>query len=80
MEKQVFIFSNCRQDYTSCPFQFLAPIKLTTQAPGPVSCNVVPTKCPHTPYRSFDGSCNNLHNPGYGLTNSRYIDYCNNMA
>ncbi|XP_041989070.1 peroxidase-like [Aricia agestis] len=29
--------------------------------------------CPYTRYRSLDGSCNNLENPGWGTTKSTYM-------
>ncbi|KAH0955585.1 hypothetical protein HN011_012119 [Eciton burchellii] len=28
--------------------------------------------CQRSRYRTYDGSCNNLHNPSWGLTNTRY--------
>jgi len=28
--------------------------------------------CEHSRYRSYDGSCNNLRNPTWGLANTRY--------
>lgn len=31
-----------------------------------------PEVCQHTRYRSYDGSCNNLRNPTWGLANTRY--------
>ncbi|XP_011872591.1 PREDICTED: peroxidase-like isoform X2 [Vollenhovia emeryi] len=31
-----------------------------------------PQSCQHSRYRSYDGSCNNLRNPTWGLANTRY--------
>lgn len=38
--------------------------------PGQPQCAVVPTHCKDSIYRSLDGSCNNLYNPGYGMANT----------
>ncbi|CAG9825622.1 unnamed protein product [Phaedon cochleariae] len=39
---------------------------------GDDSCVAGPTSCEDTPYRSLDGSCNNLDNPSWGLPYTRY--------
>lgn len=33
-------------------------------------CAAIPTNCQNSVYRSIDGSCNNLYNPGYGMANT----------
>jgi peroxidase len=38
------------------------------------TCAVPPKSCPaKAKYRSYDGSCNNLQNPGWGMPFSRYV-------
>lgn len=41
-----------------------------------LECSVPPLSCANDSsalyYRNFDGSCNNLVHPGYGMSNSRY--------
>ncbi|XP_050294135.1 peroxidase-like [Anthonomus grandis grandis] len=36
------------------------------------TCGVIPTSCPCSSYRSYDGSCNNLQNPSWGSANTTY--------
>ncbi|CAH4030012.1 unnamed protein product [Pieris brassicae] len=36
------------------------------------SCAVPPTECSSSKYRSYDGSCNNLENPGWGMPDTPY--------
>lgn len=42
------------------------------QDPETLGCGTAPEFCPDTPYRSFDGSCNNLVNPVWGTPNTPY--------
>ena len=73
---QIIILSllqNVKEVHTSCPFHDLfavnpAPTPTTTPPRGDF-CNLGPTKCEDTKYRSIDGSCNNLANPLFGMAN-----------
>ncbi|XP_022217876.1 peroxidase isoform X2 [Drosophila obscura] len=40
--------------------------------PGQVSCAQSPAVCEKTAYRTLDGSCNHLEQPGLGVANNRY--------
>lgn len=44
----------------------------TTQGSGIQGCGSAPAQCIKSRYRSYDGSCNNLVNPSWGTTQSRY--------
>lgn len=40
---------------------------------GQIKCgDTFPRACQQSRYRSYDGSCNNLQNPTWGLANTRY--------
>ncbi|XP_045467733.1 peroxidase isoform X2 [Harmonia axyridis] len=43
-----------------------------TPDPSTLGCGMAPSSCPNTPYRSYDGSCNNLRNPVLGTPQTRY--------
>lgn len=40
--------------------------------PATLTCGQPPNFCPKSRYRSFDGSCNNLNNPGLGIPQTPY--------
>ncbi|XP_055378911.1 peroxidase-like [Condylostylus longicornis] len=42
------------------------------QPSGGIQCAAPPFTCPKSPYRTFDGSCNNLQNPVLGAAMTRY--------
>ncbi|XP_063908767.1 peroxidase [Zophobas morio] len=44
----------------------------TTPDPSTLGCGTPPASCLKTPYRSYDGSCNNLRNPVLGTPQTRY--------
>ncbi|ENN75712.1 hypothetical protein D910_05095 [Dendroctonus ponderosae] len=48
------------------------PIPQPTQDPASLGCGQAPGFCPKSRYRSYDGSCNNLNNPGLGIPQTRY--------
>lgn len=39
-----------------------------------IRCMTAPPRCIKSPYRSLDGTCNNLQNPVWGAANTRYVD------
>lgn len=41
-------------------------------AQSAITCAAPPLGCAKSPYRTLDGSCNNLQNPGWGSANNRY--------
>ncbi|CAG9772547.1 unnamed protein product [Ceutorhynchus assimilis] len=43
-----------------------------TQDPATLGCGQPPSFCQKSRYRSYDGSCNNLRNPGLGIPQTRY--------
>lgn len=57
----IFIFS-----------KFLPGPSYPKQAPAPIRCALPPQRCIRSPYRSLDGTCNNLENPIWGAANTRY--------
>lgn len=48
--------------YSATPSSYLTSVQ--------PQCAVIPTSCKDSIYRSIDGSCNNLYNPGYGMANT----------
>ncbi|CAK1544080.1 unnamed protein product [Leptosia nina] len=42
------------------------------QDPATQTCGLAPSFCPKSRYRSFDGSCNNLQNPSFGMPQTPY--------
>ncbi|XP_055850411.1 peroxidase-like [Episyrphus balteatus] len=77
---QILILSllqNVKEVHTSCPFHDLfagnaAASTQTTTPPRGDFCNLGPTTCEDTNYRSIDGSCNNLANPLLGMANYKF--------
>lgn len=47
------------------------PPAIFSKNPTP-TCPVPQAACPHSHYRTYDGSCNNLVNPLWGMANTRY--------
>ncbi|CAK1579402.1 unnamed protein product [Parnassius mnemosyne] len=43
-----------------------------------LSCRSTPTTCKKDPYRSFDGTCNNLENPSWGAAIEPFAELVNN--
>lgn len=41
-------------------------------ASGAITCAAPPLGCAKSPYRTLDGTCNNLQNPGWGSAMNRY--------
>ncbi|XP_055905200.1 peroxidase-like [Eupeodes corollae] len=57
----------------SCPFKSIAESsERSNPLLGVDFCDIGPTKCEDSKYRSLDGSCNNLDNPQFGLSNYKY--------
>ncbi|KAJ8985608.1 hypothetical protein NQ317_015101 [Molorchus minor] len=48
------------------------PLLPSQQDLASLGCGSPPANCPRSPYRSFDGSCNNLRNPVLGTPNTPY--------
>ncbi|XP_050293643.1 peroxidase-like [Anthonomus grandis grandis] len=48
------------------------PQPQAVQDPATLGCGQPPAFCPKTRYRSYDGSCNNLRNPGLGIPQTTY--------
>ncbi|XP_066254166.1 peroxidase-like [Euwallacea similis] len=48
------------------------PQPQTTPDPSTLGCGQAPAFCSQSRYRSYDGSCNNLGNPGLGTPQTRY--------
>lgn len=48
------------------------PPESEEQDPEALGCGTPPAYCSDTPYRSYDGSCNNLKNPVWGMPNTPY--------
>ncbi|XP_030749418.1 peroxidase isoform X2 [Sitophilus oryzae] len=48
------------------------PQPQTTPNPATLGCGLTPPFCAKSRYRSYDGSCNNLQNPGLGTPQTRY--------
>ncbi|CAD7091910.1 unnamed protein product [Hermetia illucens] len=60
---------------TSPANPFIQPIRNSSQSrqhQQEIRCPAPPLKCKKTPYRTFDGSCNNLQNPSLGVAISPY--------
>ncbi|XP_055903864.1 peroxidase [Eupeodes corollae] len=51
---------------------FASPYGPTFPMPGSAACGTAPPACGELPYRTLDGSCNNLGNPQLGIANSKY--------
>ncbi|XP_055850014.1 peroxidase-like [Episyrphus balteatus] len=69
---------NVKEVHTTCPFHDLfagnaagAPPP-TTPPSGADFCNLGPTTCEDSKYRTIDGSCNNLANPLLGMANYKF--------
>lgn len=43
-----------------------------TVDPATLTCGVPPSFCTKSSYRTLDGSCNNLQNPGWGIPQTPY--------
>lgn len=59
----------------SAPNPYASPSQArpyTVPPSGGISCATAPAGCPKSPFRTFDGSCNNLQNPSLGMANNRY--------
>ncbi|KAK9723435.1 hypothetical protein QE152_g19233 [Popillia japonica] len=55
------------QNFNPNPF-----IPTPTQDPATLGCGVGPSTCQPSRYRTLDGSCNNLRNPGLGIPQTRF--------
>lgn len=47
--------------------------KQLTQLSNGIRCAIAPQRCVRSPYRTLDGTCNNLQNPIWGAANTRQI-------
>ncbi|SPP83193.1 peroxidase [Drosophila guanche] len=50
----------------------ITPYGYSFPTPGRVACAQSPAVCEKTAYRTLDGSCNHLEQPGLGVANTRY--------
>lgn len=50
----------------------IAGPSFSKQVSSGLRCAIPPQRCIKSPYRSLDGSCNNLHNPIWGSANTRF--------
>lgn len=53
-------------------FSIPSPLRILELVTPTSVCNEPPVSCTATRYRSINGSCNNLNNPGWGTANSTY--------
>ncbi|KAF7273355.1 hypothetical protein GWI33_013942 [Rhynchophorus ferrugineus] len=53
-------------------FPNIPPPQPTQDPEAAMGCGQTPNFCPKSRYRSYDGSCNNLQNPGVGTPQTRY--------
>ncbi|XP_022901583.2 peroxidase-like isoform X1 [Onthophagus taurus] len=52
--------------------QFQPQFQTTTPDPATLGCGTAPASCQPSRYRTLDGSCNNLRNPGLGIPQTRF--------
>ncbi|XP_043462136.1 peroxidase-like [Leptopilina heterotoma] len=67
-------FKSSKPSFFPSGFQPITPSPPTTPSPAAqFRCgDFFPNQCPASRYRTYDGSCNNQHQPTWGMANTRY--------
>ncbi|CAG4970311.1 unnamed protein product [Parnassius apollo] len=74
-------YSKCNKFTKSPTIPTITPRELETKddpKTKKLSCISTPTTCKKEPYRSFDGTCNNLENPSWGAAKEPFAELVNN--